>query len=213
MSDHRGAGSTATEKLAKKPTILSLDPTTVDDVAGDVLRVGEVAGAKEAAERLAASLRARIDSVKQKASLARTIPRVACLEWMEPVLCAGHWVPEMVELAGGEDCLGDKKLASFRVEWQQVLDQRPEVIVVLPCGFDVRRGLKEVQLLTSREGWESLPAVENGRVYVVDASAYFSRSGPRLVDGLEIMAEMLHPELFTGLVPEGAASRLYGGVL
>ena len=85
--------------------------------------------------------------------------------------------------------------------------------MVLPCGFDVKRGLKEVQLLTSREGWESLPAVENGRVYVVDASAYFSRSGPRLVDGLEIMAEMLHPELFTGLAPEGAASRLYTGGL
>ncbi len=185
----------------------------MDDVAGDVLRVGEAAGTGEAAERLAASLRARIDSVKQKASLARTRPRVACLEWMEPVLCAGHWVPEMVELAGGEDCLGDKNLASFRVEWQQVLDQRPEVIVVLPCGFDVKRGLKEVQLLTSREGWESLPAVENGRVYVVDASAYFSRSGPRLVDGLEIMAEMLHPELFIGLAPEGAASRLYTGGL
>ena len=200
----------ATEKLAKRPDILSLDPTSIEDVQRDILRVGEATGAQEAAETLAASLRDRIQSVKQKTALARGRPRVACLEWMEPILCAGHWVPEMVELAGGEDCLGDKDRPSFKVEWQQVLDQQPDVILVTPCGFDVRRGLKEIHLLTSREGWESLPAAENGQVYVVDASAYFSRSGPRLVDGLEIMAEIFHPELFSGLVPEGAAARVYG---
>ena len=202
----------ATEKLTKRPDILSLDPMSIEDVLRDILRVGEATGAQEAAESLAASLRDRIESLKQKTALARRRPKVACLEWMEPILCAGHWVPEMVELAGGEDCLGNKDRPSFRVEWQQVLDQQPDVMVVTPCGFDVRRGLKETHLLTSREGWESLPAVKNGQVYVVDASAYFSRSGPRLVDGLEIMAEILHPELFSGMVPEGAAARLYGEV-
>ena len=157
-----------------------------------------------------ASLRRSINSVEEKVALASRRPRVACLEWIEPVLCAGHWVPEMVELAGGEDCLGDKGSPSFRVEWQRVLDQLPEVIVVTPCGFDVRRGLQEIDLLTAKEGWESLPAAQNGQIYVVDASSYFSRSGPRLVDGLEIMAEILHPELFSGMVPEGGAARLYG---
>ena len=156
------------------------------------------------------SLSRRIDRVRGKVALSDAKPRVACLEWMEPVLCAGHWVPEMVELAGGEDCLGRKDSPSFRVEWQQVLEQRPDVIVVTPCGFDAKRTLKEVPLLTSREGWESLPAVREGRVYAVDANSYFSRSGPRVVDGLEIMAEMLHPELFSGMVPEGAAIRIYG---
>ena len=179
---------------------------------GDLLRVGEATGTVDVANRLVASLRSRIDSVREKAALASRKPRVACLEWMEPVLCAGHWVPEMVELAGGEDCLGDKHSASFRVEWQQVLDQRPDVIVITPCGFGVKRGLEEIHLLTERDGWGSLPAVEGGQVYVVDASSYFSRSGPRLVDGLEIMAEILHPELFSGMVPEGGAARVYAEV-
>ena len=178
---------------------------------GDVLRVGQATGAEEAAERLVASLRARIDRVKEKSSLAGRRPRVACLEWLEPIMCAGHWVPEMVELAGGEDCLGDKASPSFRVEWQQVLDQRPDVVLVVPCGFGVRRGLKEIDLLTSREGWETLPAATKGELYVVDASSYFSRSGPRLVNGLEMMAEIFHPQLISGMVPQGSALRIYGG--
>ena len=184
----------------------------MEDVLGDILRVGEATGAGDAAERFVASLRRRIGSTTAKVGHAGHRPRVACLEWMDPVLCAGHWVPEMVELAGGEDCLGDKASPSFRVEWQQVLEQRPDVIVVTPCGFDVRQGLSEMHLLTSREEWGSLPAVQNGRVYVVDASSYFSRSGPRLVDGLEIMAEILHPELFSGMVPEGTVARIYGQI-
>ena len=203
----------ATESLENKPTILSLDPTSLDGVLADIRQVGRATGAESAAERLAASLNERIERVRQKVGLASTRPRVACLEWMEPIFCAGHWVPEMVEIAGGEDCLGAKDKPSFGVEWQHVLDQRPEVIVVTPCGFDVKRGLQEIQLLTGREGWESLPAAQKGQVYVVDASAYFSRSGPRLVDGLEIMAEMLHPELFSGLVPQGSVSRIYGEAL
>ena len=176
----------------------------------DILRVGQATGAEDIAEGVVASLRRRIDLVKEVVSFARSRPRVACLEWMEPLLCAGHWVPEMVELAGGEACLADKGSPSFRVDWRQILEQRPDVVVVTPCGFDVKRGLQEIQLLTEREGWNSLPAVEKGQVYVVDASSYFSRSGPRLVDGLEIMAEMIHPELFSGMVPPGGAARLYG---
>ena len=176
------------------------------------MRVGQATNADEAAERCVASLRRRVDSVKEKVALAASKPRVACLEWIEPILCAGHWVPEMVELAGGEDCFGDKHSPSFRVEWERVLEQRPDVIVVTPCGFDVKRGLQEINLLEEREGWASLPAVQQGQVYVVDASAYFSRSGPRLIDGLEIMAEILHPELFSGMVPEGGAARLYGQI-
>jgi iron complex transport system substrate-binding protein len=187
-----------------------LDPVSLNDVLGDILRVGRATGVEDSAEHFVASLKRRVDSVKDKAALASSRPRVACLEWIEPVLVAGHWVPEIVDMAGGEDCLGDKDKPSFRIEWQQVLEQHPDVIVVTPCGFDVRRGLKEVDQLTSREGWGSLPAAQRGQVYVVDASAYFSRSGPRLVDGLEMMAEIIHPEIFSGMVPSGGASRIYG---
>ena len=200
----------ATGLLANKPVILSLDPTSLEDVLGDISRVGQATGTEEVADRLVTSLRRRIDSVKEKAALAETRPRVVCLEWMEPLLCAGHWVPDMIALAGGEDCLGDKSKPSFRVEWEQVLDLAPEVILIAPCGFDVKRGLQEIDILSAREGWESLPAVRKSNVYVLDASSYFSRSGPRLVDGLEIMAEILHPELFTGMVPGGGVARLYG---
>ena len=177
---------------------------------GDILRVGQAADAEDAASKLVDSLRHRIEAVSSTAALAPETPKVACLEWLEPLLCAGHWVPEMVDLAGGDDCLGDKSKPSFKVEWQQVVEQSPDVIVVTPCGFDAKRGLQEVHLLASREGWEALPAAQRQHVYVVDASSYFSRSGPRLVDGLEIMAEILHPELFSGMVPEGGAVRLYG---
>ena len=174
------------------------------------MRVGQATGAKGVAEELVASLKRRIEVVEKTVALGGSKPRVACLEWMEPILCAGHWVPQMVHLAGGQDCLGDRNRPSFRVEWEQVLDQRPEVIVVTPCGFDVKRGLQEIRLLTEREGWQSLPAVQEGQVYVVDANSYFSRSGPRVVEGLEIMAEILHPGLFSGMVPESAAARIYG---
>ena len=202
----------ATEKLAKVPALLSLDPTSLQDVLDDVLKVGEATGSEQAAQRFVDGLRSRIDLVQEKVAMAATRPRVACLEWLDPVLCAGHWVPEMVALAGGEDCLGDKDRPSFKVEWQQVLDQAPEVVIVTPCGFDVKRTLKEIRLLTDREGWAALSAARDRQVYVVDASSYFSRSGPRLVDGLEMMAEILHPELFSGMVPQGAAARLYGEV-
>ena len=185
----------------------------MDDVIGDVLKVGDATGAQDEAKRFADSLRRRVEAVKARAALADTRPRVACLEWMEPVMVAGHWVPEMVEMAGGEDVLGDKYTPSFRVEWERVLEARPEVIVVTPCGFDVKRALQEISLFTEREGWDSIPAVEQSRVFVVDASAYFSRSGPRLIDGLEIMAEILHPELFSGLVPPGGAIRITGLVV
>jgi iron complex transport system substrate-binding protein len=115
----------------------------------------------------------------------------------------------MVELAGGVNCFGDKEMGSFPMEWDAVVESQPDVVVIMPCGFEVPRGLQDVPLLAARPGWESLPAVQNNRVFVIDASNYTSRSGPRLVTGLEILAEMIHPELFSGMVPEAAARRVY----
>ncbi len=196
--------------LPKEPEVLSLDPQYVGDVLEDIRRVGRATGAEEKAESMAAGMQARLDAIAQAAAKADTHPRVLHLEWVDPLMCGGHWVPEMVELAGGVSCFGDKEKGSFRLEWAEVVDSEPEVIILMPCGFDVKRALQDVPLLAKQEGWALLPAVVNNRVYVIDAGAYTSRSGPRLVDGLEIMAEMIHPELFSDMIPEAGALRLYG---
>jgi iron complex transport system substrate-binding protein len=187
-----------------------LDPQYIGDVLEDIRRVARATGAEAVAEPLVARLQARIDAVVERAADATHKPRVLQLEWADPLMCGGHWVPEMAELAGGVNCFGDKETGSFPVEWSDVVASQPEVIILMPCGFDVKRALQDVPLLTAREGWSSLPAVRNNRVYVIDASAYTSRSGPRLVVGLEIMAEMIHPELFSGMIPERGGLRLYG---
>ena len=192
------------------------------DVLEDIRRVGRATGAEAVAESVAEQMQRRIDAVAARitesvesagsAGSAGLVakPRVLHLEWVDPLMCGGHWVPEMVEMAGGVNCFGDKETGSFRLEWEEIVASQPEVIILMPCGFDVKRALQDVPLLAEREGWESLPAVRNNRVYAIDAGAYTSRSGPRLVVGLEIMAEMIHPELFSGLIPESGALRLYG---
>ena len=199
--------------LPKEPEVISLDPQYVSDVLEDIRRIGRATGAEEAAESLTKKMQARIDAVVEKAGQALDRPRVLHLEWVDPLMCGGHWVPEMVELAGGANCFGDKETGSFPLEWSQIMESQPEVIVLMPCGYDVKRGLQDLPLVSQREGWNSLPAVQNNRVYVIDASAYTSRSGPRLVEGLEILAEMIHPELFSGMIPESGALRLNGNLV
>ena len=196
--------------LPKKPEVLSLDPQLLADVVNDIRKVGNATGTEQKAEEIASSMFARIDAVAERAADADTHPSVLHVEWADPLMCAGHWVPEMVDLAGGSNTFGDKDTGTFKLEWAEVLERQPEVIIMMPCGFDVKRGLQDVPILAQKEGWESLPAVKNNRVYVIDAGAYTSRSGPRLVAGLEIMAEMIHPELFSGYIPEQGALRLFG---
>ena len=191
---------------------MSLDPQYLGDILEDIRRIGRATGAEETATSITARLQERIDAVGERAAQATSKPKVLHLEWVDPLLCGGHWVPEMVELAGGINCFGDKETGSFRIEWPDIVASQPDVIVFMPCGFEVKRGLEDVPTVKALEGWNSLPAVQDNRVYVVDASAYTSRSGPRLVTGLEIMAEILHPELFSGLIPEAGAARLYGNI-
>ena len=199
--------------MTKQPEVLSLDPQYLGDVLEDVRRVGRATGAETIADQVTARMQERIDAVTQRAELADTRPRVLHLEWTDPLMCGGHWVPEMVELAGGSNCFGDKEMGSFPLEWDEVVASQPEVIVVMPCGFEVPRGMEDIPLLTAKEGWQSLPAVQNDRVFVIDASNYTSRSGPRLVTGLEILGEMIHPELFSGMIPEAGARRIYNASL
>ena len=196
--------------LAKKPEVLSLDPQLLGDIIENIRIVGRATGTEAKAEEIASNMQTRIEAVAARAADADNKPSVLHVEWADPLMCGGHWVPEMVELAGGSNTFGDKDTGTFKLEWEDVVERQPDVIVMMPCGFDVKRGLEDVPILAQREGWKDLPAVRNDRVYVVDASAYFSRSGPRLVSGLEIMAEMVHPELFSNKIPEAGALRLFG---
>jgi iron complex transport system substrate-binding protein len=186
----------AAETLAKKPKIVSLTPNCLTDVLDDLARVGEATGQNRRAEQLLRELEQRISAVREKVAKSSAHPRVACLEWFDPVYVAGHWVPEMVEIAGAEDVLGRSGEPSARVEWQTVLDSVPDIIVLMPCGFDVARTLGEAPALKRLAGWYDLPAVKTGKVFAVNGHAFFSRPGPRLVDGLEILAHVIHPEFF-----------------
>lgn len=192
-------------KLSRKPRILSLDPKSLGDVLKDVGRVGEATGCPREAEDVVSALQKRIETIAAGAAKAAGRPTVVCLEWLDPLMASGHWVPELVGLAGGRELLGNSGAPARRVPWEQVLTSAPEILILMPCGFAVDRVLDEIDLLTRLPGWEGLPAVQRGRVFAVDGHAYYSRPGPRLVDGLEILAHLVHPELFPGPIPEGSA--------
>lgn len=198
----------AVTSLPQKPQLITLAPHLLDDVLKDIERVGEAAARQSAASSLIESLRERIHFVTEQAKKSTHRPRVACLEWLDPLYNAGHWIPEMVELAGGTAGLAEKGRPSTKIEWERVIEFSPEVIVLMPCGFDVERTLKEAPLIQRLPDWKNLPAVKQGMVFAVNGHTYFSRSGPRLVDGLEILARVLHPELFPDDVPPDAAQRL-----
>lgn len=195
----------AVTKLPRKPEVLSLNPQRIGDVLKDIERVGEATGRLLEAENAVKTLRERIEAVAEGAAKASTRPTVVCLEWLDPLMASGHWIPEMAELAGGREPLGHVAAPSRRVEWDDVLSCAPEILILMPCGFVVERVLEEIHLVTRLPGWRDLPAVQKGTVFAVDGHAYYSRSGPRLVDGLEILAHLVHPELFPGPVPEGMA--------
>jgi iron complex transport system substrate-binding protein len=170
--------------------------------------VAQATGTEALAAPIVAALQARIDAVQATAARVAHKPRVLHLEWAEPPMCGGHWVPEMIEMAGGINCFGDNDQGSFQLDWTQVAASQPDVILLMPCGFDVQRALEDIPVLAAKPGWDTLPAVQHQRVYVIDAGAYTSRSGPRLVDGLELIAELLHPDCFTGMIPEAGARRV-----
>lgn len=178
--------------LSTKPAVLTLTPHTLDDVFTDIERVGLATQRDAQAQELVASLRQRVERIKSRAKWQAR--RVACLEWLSPPFNGGHWVPEMVTLAGGIDPLGKLGEDSYRMPWQQVLNVDPEVVLVMPCGYDLDRAVSEYRKTEMPPGWGNVSAVRNGRVYALNATAYFSRPGPRLVDGLEIMYALLQED-------------------
>jgi iron complex transport system substrate-binding protein len=194
--------------LPKKPEILWLTPKSLDQIADNLREIGGATGSLEKAEELIAHGRAILDQIAERARAASTRPRVFCMEWLDPVYCSGHWVPEMVSIAGGVDHLGHEGSDSVRVAWEDVLAWKPEVLVIMPCGFHLHQVLELTPKLYAKPGWLELPAVQQGRVYAVDASSYFARPGPRVVEGTELLAHILHPDIFSWTGPADAYSRL-----
>jgi len=177
--------------LECQPRVVTLNPHSLADVCADIRTVGEATGRADQANAVVAEFERGIASVERSvAGLDR--PRVLCLEWLDPPYVAGHWMPEMVERAGGIDVMGHQGKPSFRVEWETVIAARPEVIVIMPCGYTLAAAEAEYRKLPLPPGWNDLPAVRDGRVYVVEASGYFSRPGPRLAHGLAVLAGAIH---------------------
>jgi iron complex transport system substrate-binding protein len=190
--------------------VVALHAHSVDGMFRDLDIVAKAAGVN--ASRLKKSLQTRIRHVtsrvgKRPTPHART-PNVFCVEWLDPIFTTGHWVPELVELAGGRDVLARKSMPSRRVTWAEVAAARPEKLILMCCGFTPERTMSEFSALTRRRGWSKLPAVAAGEVYVADGPNLFNGAGPRLVDALEVLAEIIHPPLFCGASPRAGYRRL-----
>jgi iron complex transport system substrate-binding protein len=190
------------------PEVLWMTPKSLEQIFDNVRDLGHATGREHEAERLISQGRARLERVRVLADTADSRPRVFCMEWLDPVYCCGHWVPEMVALAGGDEALGQLSTDSVRIPWDSVLAWAPEVLVVMPCGFGIAKAFEEAQRLLDYPGWSQIPAVLSGQVYVVDANAYFARPGPRVVDGTELLAHLIHPELFAWTGEPDAFRRL-----
>jgi iron complex transport system substrate-binding protein len=189
--------------LPGSPTVLRLHPHTLADILNNIRTVGAATGREREAQRLVAHLEERIARVEE-AVRGRERHRVFCMEWLDPPFCGGHWMPELVERAGGREVLGRPGRPSVRVDWSDIARAAPQVVVLTVCGFDVPRTQKEAHAIVSRPEWLGLPAVQAGRVYATDASSFFSRSGPRIVGGLEILGAILHPDAVTWRTPSGS---------
>jgi len=184
--------------LAREPEILWLTPQSIAEIFQNVLDLGTAIGRESAAKHLVANCRNRLDDLRAQTSSLPNRPRVFCMEWLDPVYACGHWVPEQVKIAGGNDEIGSDGGESVRVSWETLAEWAPEVLVIMPCGFNLQQTMKQVW---SVFGYRSspffdLPAVRNGRVYAVDANSYFARPGPRVVEGTELLTQLIHPELF-----------------
>lgn len=177
-------------------TIVSLAPARLDDVWADIETVAAALRRSAEGAALVGELRARTGEIAARAQRAADRPTVACIEWVEPLMAAGNWMPELVGLAGGENLFGETGRHSPRLDWPALAAADPDVIVVMPCGFDLARTQAEVPLMADRPEWGDLTAVRTGRVYLTDGNQYFNRPGPRLAESLEILAEILHPHLF-----------------
>jgi iron complex transport system substrate-binding protein len=186
----------AVDDLGLGAAVLTTDPHSLADILADIERIGDALGQSERAVEVVADLERRIDAVERGAGATEGRPRTAVLDWLDPVMVAGHWVPGMVDLAGGRYGLAERGARSRPREWETIRSYDPEVLVLSPCGFDIDQTAANLDDVTGRDGWDDLTAVQRGEVYVVDGHHYVNRPGPRLVDTLEFLAWILHPERF-----------------
>lgn len=194
--------------LPVKPQILWLTPKCLEQIFENLRELGDATGRSGKAEELIVAGHARLEKVAAVTRRVSSRPRVFCMEWVDPVYCCGHWVPEMVRIAGGIDELGRDGADSVRIRWNDVLQWRPEVLIVMPCGFGLDKSANQARHLSGYPGWDQLPAVRANRVYAVDANSYFARPGPRVVEGTALLAHLLHPDLFGWSGPAGAFRRI-----
>jgi iron complex transport system substrate-binding protein len=182
--------------LGSRPQIVSLSPTRLADIWEDFRRVAETMDLAEHGKEVLRALKSRVVSVIEKTCVMKQPPSVACIEWIEPLMAAGNWVPELVELAGGRNLVGEAGKHSPWLNWEALRQHDPEIIVCMPCGFGLQRTRTEMAPLLERPDWTKLRAVKNRRVYLTDGSQYFNRPGPRIVESLEILTEICHPDRF-----------------
>ncbi len=187
------APGTALSRFAERPEVLCLNPQDLGDVWRDILWVGEQTRRGRAAETLLERIGERLAGLEETVADRAERPRVAFLEWLQPFYVGGHWVPEMIELAGGHDVLGRVHTPSFRVTLEDIVAAAPDIILVSPCGYGAQQGRSEYLTMAHSDEWNAIPAVQNGRVYALEANSYFSRPGPRLITGIEALAGVFHP--------------------
>jgi iron complex transport system substrate-binding protein len=179
-----------------KPAIVPLAPNALTDVWSDIQRVADALGVSERGRRLIQHSQNRMERTAEEAKKAAVKPRVASIEWIDPLMSGGNWAPTLIEMAGGINLFGEAGKHSPWMNWEDLQSADPDVLFIFPCGFDIARTRRELPALTKRPGWNDLKAVRSGRVYLMDGNQYFNRPGPRLVESLEILAEALHPDLF-----------------
>ncbi|MCJ8211905.1 cobalamin-binding protein [Mucilaginibacter sp. RS28] len=184
------------DDLGKDSKIISLQPQKLADILSDITTVASALGVSERGAQLLEDLNERIDLIRHKLKFIEAKPTVACIEWLDPLMVSGNWVPGLVEIAGGKPVLAEEGKHSPYIDWTDIRLADPEVLVVMPCGFSVERTLKEIDLLLALPGFNDLQAVKNNRVYIADGNQYFNRPGPRIVDSIEILAEIINPKQF-----------------
>ena len=204
-----GSVSALAQTLPGPPVVLNLEPSNLTDILANIQLVADTLGVSETGASVIASFRERIARVERAVADISRRPRVAVIEWLDPVFCSGHWTPELVELAGGDEVLGLKGEYSVAKTWADVVAAEPEILILAPCGQTAERAIADWQLaLASHPEIKTIPAVGQGRVCAADGNAYFSRPGPRVIDALEIVAECLWPERFAGWFPQRGVIRV-----
>lgn len=182
--------------VSSRPAIVTLEPNSLEDIWQDIFRVGAALGAADRAEELIANLKRRMKAIEEESRRLKPRPGVALIEWIEPLMAAGNWMPELVEMAGGTNLFGEAGKHSPWMSWEEIIAKDPDIIIATPCGFGIDRTMEEMHLLSEKPEWRKLKAVAENRVFVADGNQYFNRPGPRVAESLEILAELFYPEVF-----------------